>query len=57
MTLYSTCIQHEMPQPLIIFVVSFTKETPNFGTFGSVSHPPRELFFIILLFNSVYAHV
>ena len=33
-TLYSTC----MPQSLLFFYVSFTPETPNFGTFGGVAH-------------------
>ena len=35
-----TCMQHDMPQSLLVFVVSFTPETPNFGTFGGVAHPP-----------------
>ena len=39
-TLYSTCMQHEMPQSLLVFAVSLTPETPNFGTFGGVAHPP-----------------
>ena len=33
MTLYSTCTEHDMLQSLLVFVVSFTPETPNFGTF------------------------
>ena len=37
-TLYSTCMQHEMPQSLD-FAVSLTPEIPNFGTFGGVAHP------------------
>ena len=39
-TLYSTRMQHDMPQTLLVFAVSFTPETPNFGTFGGVAHPP-----------------
>ena len=39
-TLYSTCVQHEMPQSLLVFAVSLTPETPNFGMFGVVAHPP-----------------
>ena len=39
-TLYSTCMQHEMPQSLLVFAVSLTPETPNFETFGGVAHPP-----------------
>ena len=39
-TLYSTCMQHEMPQSLLVFALSLTPETPNFVTFGGVAHPP-----------------
>ena len=39
-TLYSTCMQHDMPQSLQVFAVSFTPETPNFVTFGGVAHSP-----------------
>ena len=39
-TLYSTCMRHEMPQSLLVFAISLTSETPNFGTFGGVAHPP-----------------
>ena len=39
-TLYSTCMQHEMPQSLLVFAVSLTEETPNLGTFGGVADPP-----------------
>ena len=35
-TLYSTSMQHDMPQPMLIFAVSFTPETSNFGTLGGV---------------------
>ena len=30
-------MQHDMPQSLLIFAVSFTPETPSFGTFGGVA--------------------
>ena len=39
-TLYSTSMQHDMPQCLLVFAASFMPETPNFGTFGGVVHPP-----------------
>ena len=35
-TLYSTCMQHDMPQSLLHFAVSFPPETADFGTFGGV---------------------
>ena len=44
-TLHSTCMQHEMPQSLLVFAVSITPETTNFGTFGGVSHPHEDLFY------------
>ena len=54
-------MQHDMPQSLLVFAVSFTPETPSFGTFGGVAHlPPLKiflLFFLILFFNCVYAHI
>ena len=28
-TLYSTCMQHEIPQSLLVFAVSLTPETAN----------------------------
>ena len=44
------------------FAVAFTPETTSFGTFGGVAHPPPLenlfcLFFLILFFNCVYAHI
>ena len=39
-TLCSTCMQHDMPQSLLVFALSFTPETPNFGTFAGVAHTP-----------------
>ena len=39
-TLYSNSMQHDMPQSLLVFSVSFTPETPSFVTFGGVAHPP-----------------
>ena len=39
-TLYSTCMQHEMPQSLLVYAVSLTPETPNFEMFGGVAHLP-----------------
>ena len=59
-TLYSNSMQHDMPQSLLVFAVFFTPETPSFGTFGGVAHPPPENFFfvcLILLSNCVYAHI
>ena len=46
-TLYSNSMQHDMPQSLLVFAVSFTPETPSFGTFGGVAHPPPENFFFL----------
>ena len=31
-------MQHDMPQSLLVFAVSFTPETQSFGTFGGVAH-------------------
>ena len=45
---------------LNLLAVSFTPETPSFGTFGGVAHPPPTenfFFFLILFFNCVYAHI
>ena len=54
-------MQHDMPQSLLVFAVSFTPETSSFGTFGGVAHPPPlRIFlyiFLILLLNCVYAHI
>ena len=53
-------MQHDMPQSLLVFEVSFTPETPSFGTFGGVAPPPPIIFLLfykILLFNCVYAHI
>ena len=50
-----------MPQSFLVFVVSFTPETPNFGTYRGVVHPPplKNLLFLkkILLFMCVFAHI
>ena len=48
-----------MPKSLIVFAVSFTPETPNFGTFGRVAQPLEEYFNFLkfLLLNCVYAHI
>ena len=55
--LYSTSMQHDMPQSLLVFAVSFTPETPKFGTFGGVAHPLEDffIFLFVLRFNCVYA--
>ena len=53
-TLYSTGMQHEMSS--LVYAVSFAPETPNFGTFGGVAHPPEE-FFKKICFLSVYMHI
>ena len=41
-----------MPKSLLVFAVSFTPETPNFGTFGRVAHPPCgiKIFFLNVCF-------
>ena len=59
-TLYSTSMQHDMPQSLLVIAVSFTPETPNFGTFGGVAYPALGLFIMFLKklpFNCVYTHI
>ena len=43
-TLYSTCMQHEISQSLLVFAISFTPQTPNFGTFCGVAHPSLGFF-------------
>ena len=48
--LYSTSMQHDMPQSLIVFAVSFTPETPILGR--SVEFI---IFSLIFAFNYVYA--
>ena len=53
-------MQHDMPQSVLVFEVSFTSETPSFGTFGGVAHPPlriKKFFFLILLSNCVYLNI
>ena len=37
-TLYSPCMSHDMSKSLLVFVVFFRPDTPNFGTFGGVVH-------------------
>ena len=48
-----------MAKSWLVFAVSFTPETPNFGTFGGVAHPPWAFKFFLkfLFFNCVYVHV
>ena len=46
-------MQHDMPQSLLVFAVSFTPETSNFGTFGGIAHPFEEIF----AFFIVYMHI
>ena len=51
-------MQHEMPQSLLVFAVSLTPETPNFGTFAGVAHPLEEfLIFLNFVFKCVYMHI
>ena len=49
-------MQHDMPQSLLVFAVSFTPETSNFGTFGGIAHPFEEIFFKFVFFT-VYMHI
>ena len=58
-TLYSTCMQHDMPQSLLVFALSFTPGTPKFVTFGGVVHPLEEslIVFKCLLLKCVYTHI
>ena len=39
-----------MPKSLLVFAVSSTPETTNFGTLGGVTHPLEELKFFFLMF-------
>ena len=40
-TIFSgACMQHGMPQSLIVFAVSSRLETPKFETFSEVTHHP-----------------
>ena len=57
-TLFSTCMQHDMPKSLLVVAVSFTPETINFGTFCGVAQYYGEffIFYFCLLLKYVYAH-
>ena len=55
-TLYSTCMQHEMPQSLLVFAVSLTPELPILRR-PVESCTPVEDFFLFMLFNCVYPHI
>ena len=48
-----------MLKSLLVVVVSFSPETPNFGTLGGVAHPLEELLHFIKcsLLKCVYAHI
>ena len=46
-----------MPKSLLVFVVSFTPETPNFWDVRWSRAPPLRIFLKLLLFNCVYAHI
>ena len=50
-TLYSNSIQHDMPQSLLVFAVSFTPENPSFGIFGGVARPLPTENFLYIFFN------
>ena len=62
-------MQHEMPQSLLVFAVSFTPKTPNFGTFGEDAITlmmtlmmtegglQEFLIFLKFLLLSVYMHI
>ena len=43
-TIFYLYVTYDKPQSLLVFSVSFTSETPNFGTFDGVAHPLEEFF-------------
>ena len=47
---YSNSMQHDMPQFLLVFAVSFTPKMPSFGTFSGVAHLPPPLRIFLLHF-------
>ena len=49
-----TVCKHDMPQSLLVFAVSFTSETPSFGTFSEFAHPPPPKNFFIIFFNFAF---
>ena len=52
-------MQHDMPQSLLVFAVSFMPEMHSFGTLGGVAHPPPDIFFFFFYFCflTVYMHI
>ena len=58
-TLYSTCMQHDMPPSLLVFAVSFTPERLILGRSVEFRTPLRNFQFFKkkLSFNCVYAHI
>ena len=59
-TLYSTSKQNDMPQSSLVFAVSFTPDTPNFGTFGGIAHPPppgKDSYFFNFCFLTLFMHI
>ena len=50
-------MQHVMLQSLLVFAVSLTLETPNFGRSVESRTPLEEFFFVVFVFKCVYAHV
>ena len=58
MTLCSTCMQHGIPQSLIVFAVSCTLETRHFDTFDGVAHPLENfLIFNLSSILNMYMHI
>ena len=48
-----------MTKSLLVFAVSFTPETPSFGTFGGIATPLEGFFLKLkcLLLKCVYAYI
>ena len=47
---FFTCMQHDMPQSLLIFSIFFTPETPILGRSVESRSPIEEFFIFFLIF-------
>ena len=54
-TLYSTCMQHEMPQSLLVFAVSLRRRSLILGRSVESRTPLEDFFYVCIL--SVYMHI
>ena len=55
--LYSTCMQHSMPQSLIVFAASSTRGNTQFETIGGVAHPIENFDVLYFYILNVYIHI